>query len=403
MQKVAAQLPLVDYQNQVVEYSLTLKKAENTIYGALSDVSKSKTLRLPTLSLSGSYSYNMRKIEGQKQWNFGVQPQLTQTIYGGGGVSAEIDSYKLKHEVAICDINFTYLEVIYAANYAYWNLVATRRYKNAMREYVETIKSLKSVIDRRFNEGYISKSDVLMMATRLSEAEYSMVAAEQSYAVALHNFNTLRGVASGEIAEPIRADTVSFAYPKRVPLSRILEQRPDYIATQLTSEIYKTSIRSTKATYNPSLKAGVGVDWYPYTPNYTGKTRVDGSAFLQLSATLFHFGERQKALSSARASYANSQLDEAILYDAIEKEEANGWITIIDTHAQLLSISKSLDIASENLEISTYSYGEGQTTILEVMQAQLSWIQIYTNAINAEFNYLVAVSSYNKIVAEMEP
>ena len=49
--------------------------------------------------------------------------------------------------------------------------------------------------DRRppVSEGYIAKGDVLMIDARLSEAEYSLVNAEQSYEVALHNFNILRG------------------------------------------------------------------------------------------------------------------------------------------------------------------------------------------------------------------
>ena len=57
----------------------------------------------------------------------------------------------------------------------------------------------------------------------------------------------------------------------------------------------------------------------------------------------------------------------------------------------------NLSIAGENLSISTYSYNEGQATVLDVLQAQISWIQIYTNAITARFNYAVAVSEYQLV------
>ncbi len=395
-----AQLSIDEYRSEVLDYSLELKKSENTASKSYDEVVKYKTLRLPTLSVSGSFDYNMRQISGQKEWSFYLQPQLTQTLYGGGAIGAEIDSYKLKHDIALCDMSFTRLEVIYAAEYAYWNLVATHRYRNAMLEYVKIIKSLKEVIDRRFSEGYISKGDVLMMATRLSEAEYSLVSAEQSYTVALHNFNILRGELAERVVELIRIDASAVLIPRRVSLSEILERRPDYAAIELNEMVSEVAIRSTKATYNPTLKASIGMNWSPYTPNFNGKTRVDGSAFLQLSATIFHFGERRKSINVARATLLESEINEAILHDSIEAEETNGWTTVVDTHAQLHSATKSLDIAGENLEISTYSYSEGQATILDVMQAQISWIQIYTNAINAEFNYLVAVSSYSKIVAE---
>ena len=59
----------------------------------------------------------------------------------------------------------------------------------------------------------------------------------------------------------------------------------------------------------------------------------------------------------------------------------------------------NLAIAQENLAISTYSYNEGQATVLDVLQAQISWLQIYTNAITARFNYAVAVSAYHFITS----
>ena len=71
-----------------------------------------------------------------------------------------------------------------------------------------------------------------------------------------------------------------------------------------------------------------------------------------------------------------------------------------NSRAQVEAMEQSLRIAGENLDISTYSYGEGLATILDVLQAQLSWIQLYTNAIKAHYNYAVAVSDYRRITAQ---
>ncbi len=398
--KLSAQLTLDEYRDQVMGYSLDLKKAQNSITSSIEELGKYRTLRLPTLSMSGSFDYSMRQINGQKQWGFMVQPQLTQTLYGGGSVGATIETYQLKSEITICDLEYTYLEVLYAADYAYWSLLSMRRYRDAMQEYVKIIESLKAVVDRRFDEGYISKSDVLMIATRLSEARYSYVAAEQSYIVALHNFNILRGQDAEVMANLERVVVAEVMLPQRVSLGDILERRPDFAAIELSKSVSDVALRSTRATFNPTLSAGVSATWMPYTPNISGKTRVDGLAFLSRSATLFHFGERRRAVAVARASIVESEINEAILHDSIEKEEANGWTVVVDTNAQVHTATESLSIAGESLNISTYSYSEGQTTILDVMQAQIGWIQTYTNAIDAEFNYMVAISSYAKISAE---
>ncbi len=399
--ELCAQISLEEYRSQVINYSLDLKKSENTSLSSRDELEKVKTLRLPTLSVSGSFDYNMRKNSGQEVWNFSVAPQLSQTLYGGGGVRAEIDSYDLKYDIALCDLDFTYLEVVYAADYAYWNLASKSRYRGAMREYTEIIKSLKVVVDKRFDEGYISKGDVLMIATRLSEAEYSLVSAELSYTVAVHNFNILRGIYADEPVDVARLDAEGVLPPRRVMLTDVLERRPDYLAARLSRDVYEVAVRSVRATYNPSLSVGVRANWSPYTPNFNGTTKVDGVAFVQMSATIFRFGERRKALSVAKAACVGGEISELILHDSIEYHQTNGWASVVDTRAQVRSATEALTIASENLEISTYSYNEGQVTILDVMQAQISWIQTYTNAINAEFNYLVAISLYNKISANV--
>jgi outer membrane protein TolC len=85
--------------------------------------------------------------------------------------------------------------------------------------------------------------------------------------------------------------------------------------------------------------------------------------------------------------------------DRIRLDESNGWTNLVATQRRCEAIRHNLDLATENLDISTYAYGEGMATILDVMQAQLSWLQIYTNAIAAQYDYAVAVAAYRYIVA----
>ncbi|MFI3319853.1 MAG: TolC family protein [Rikenellaceae bacterium] len=397
-----AQISLGDYRAAVLDYSLDLKVSKNDVDKAEESVAFTRLLRLPTLSASGSYSHLLNNDSGSKDWRFYLQPQIIQTLYSGGAVSAAIEQSEISRGIAICSEEYTYLEVLYAADYAYWSVVATKRYHDAMREYVKIITTLKSVVDRRFSEGYIAKGDVLMIASRLSEAEYELVSSEQSYDVAKHNFNILRGVDFREqfATLAIKPDTLTRLL--RVGISEIIERRPDFSAAELGIDYYVESKRSTNASYMPQLKLSVNATWQTLTPNISSSTHVDGAAVVDLSMPIFHFNARKKALAVAQRDIDKSVLEREMLVDNIQKEESNGWTTLQDSHAQLLNSQRSLDIASENLKISTYSYEEGVATILDVMQAQISWIQIYNNAINSEYNYLIARSLYRKITAAIE-
>ena len=86
------------------------------------------------------------------------------------------------------------------------------------------------------------------------------------------------------------------------------------------------------------------------------------------------------------------------LRDDISLDESDGWTNLQLTRTRVDATRRNLELARENLDISTYSYHEGMATILDVLQAQISWLQIFENAIAALYDYAMAISSYNYIV-----
>ncbi|MDE6445906.1 MAG: TolC family protein [Alistipes sp.] len=396
---LAAQTSLADYRQAVIDYSRQLKAAAARTEAAGERLGQARTGYLPRLSMDGTFSATVRRYNGAERWTFSVLPQLVQVVYGGGAVRAAVAQAEAGYDIALCDEEFSRLEVGYAADYAYWSLSALELYAAAMRQYVRLIASLKEVVDRRFDEGYIAKGDVLMIDARLSEARYQLVTAEQGAEVALHNFNILRGA---EASVPVRlAESVrdSMLMPRHADPAAALERRPDYAAAQLRTVQAEAEVRGARAPFNPQVSIGIGGSWQPRTPNRDGSTLVDGSAFVKLSVPIFHGGERRRAVGAAQALRRESEWNAAQLRDDILREEMNGWTAIVQSRAQVDASERSLRIAGENLELSTYSYGEGLVTILDVLQAQLSWIQLYTNDITARYNHALAISDYRRITA----
>ena len=221
---VLGQTSLADYRAAVADYSWQLKIAASKSDAAAETAGQARTGYLPRLAMDGSFTATVRHFDGVERWTFSLLPQLVQTVYGGGAVRAAARQAELGYGIALCDEEFSRLDVRYAADYAYWNLSAVELYAASMRQYVAIIRSLKEVVGRRFSEGYIAKGDVLMIDARLSEAEYSLVSAEQSYEVALHNFNILRGTDAAlgvQLAQGIRD---SLPMPGRVVAAEALER-----------------------------------------------------------------------------------------------------------------------------------------------------------------------------------
>lgn len=399
--RVAAQSNLSDYRQDVLAHSWQLRAAQARTQEATEQQLLARTDFLPRLSLAGDFSYALREKSGVKPWSFSLQPEIIATLYNGGAVRAAYKEASLNYSIRREEEFVSELSIRYAADYAYWNLSAMNAFLKAMQEYVEIIRSLKRVIDERFNEGYIAKGDLLMIEARLSTAEYELLVAEQNFEEALHNFNILRGTPSDQEVQLSESILDQRPIPQRIGLEESLEARPDFQATRLRSELARNTIRRTQAGYNPQLSIGIRGAWRPESPNLNGETLLDGALFARLSVPIFQWGARRHATGAARATALEAEWVEADLREEILREERNGWSAVVESRARVDTMGESLRIAGENLDLGTYSYSEGVTTILDVLQAQLNWIQIYTNAITAHFNYAIACSAYQRITGQI--
>lgn len=388
------------YRDSVYLNSMDISNASVEVERAAAQVHIAKTDFLPSLTASGSFTTDFRRSGDADLWGFTLQPRIEQILYAGGGVRASFRRAQLQSDVATENQRMTQLDVRNAAERAYYSLSAMQLYRAATREYVAIIRSLYGVVEERFSEGYVAKGDLLQVETRLSEAEFALLEMENDYEVALHRFNALRGDTGGGDVVLSNSILDSVAMPARVTVEQMLLQRPDMRAAALTTLAAEYGVKATRSQYNPRLTAGVSGSWQTYSPNASAKTYVDGALVVGLSVPLFHWGERRSAVAVARSDVRRAENGmEQLRRDAAE-QEADGWSAMTSSYSQIQSSLHNLAIAAENLSISTYSYQEGQATVLDVLQAQISWLQLYTNAITARFNYAVAVSDYHRITAQ---
>ena len=388
------------YRDSVYLNSMDISNATVEVERAAAQVHIAKTDFLPSLTASGSFTTDFRRSGDADLWGFTLQPRIEQILYAGGGVRASFRRAELQSDVATENQRMTQLDVRNAAERAYYSLSAMQLYRAATREYVAIIRSLYGVVEERFSEGYVAKGDLLQVETRLSEAEFALLEMENDYEVALHRFNALRGETGGGDVVLSNSILDSVAMPARVTVEQMLQQRPDMRAAALGTLAAEYGVKVTRAQYNPRLTAGVSGSWQTYSPNASAKTYVDGALVVGLSVPLFHWGERRSAVAVARSDVRRAENGvEQLRRDAAE-QEADGWSAMTSSYSQIQSSLHNLASAAENLSISTYSSQEGKATVLDVLQAQISWLQLYTNAITARFNYAVAVSDYHRITAQ---
>lgn len=406
MQSYAGEpLSLSQFREMVVGYSNQIKISKQNTLASQSKFKATRTGYYPSLSVSADANYFLGSpmkinIPGFSllDYSYSASATIQQNVYTGNAVRSQAEADKIEIDIAKMAESLTLENVLYGAEVTYWALAASKQQKAITDHYVEIVKNLFDIVSERFKDGYVSKTDLLMVETRLNEANLQSIAAEKLFQTALQNLNNMVG--QYHTIDYAIVDTIGS--PNSVPILADLEyalaKRPDYMISLRKLDLSNQMVKVTRSKFNPQLVVGVQGIWGTSNPNFSGDNNQYGVAFASFRAPVFSWGQRRHSVKAAKAGAQAQQYDVIDTRDAISKELQNAQTSILQSFKQASLANSNMLIAQENLELNTYSYNEGRLPILDVLSAQLSWIQSFTSAVNSNYQYKVAYADYRKAI-----
>ena len=397
----AQTLSVEQYRQKVLEYNQDIQKSQQAVNGALYSLKGIKTGFFPKLDITGNYSYQLEKVEflpgtDLKHDNYGVEAGLVQNVYSGSAVRKQYDVAKLQHAIAQLSVEHTVDNMIYAADVSYWSVAANRNLYELSEQFVQIVRELYEIVNKRFEEGAISKTDVLMVQNRLKEAELQLNTNSTNYKTALQSLNIMMGVEPD--AAVVLTDSIQKVLwvPKQEGLNKALERRADYQSAIMGIEMAKLQTDMARSKYLPQLAVGIKEKYGTTLLNVDGKAQWATTAYAQINIPVFHWGEMRQNVRLSRTQEWTKELERSQLKDQVSKELNNAWVNVIEISKKLEIVYSSLDIATDNLTLNTFSYNEGKLPIIDVLSAQVSWLQAYTNVVSVNYQYKVALAEYAK-------
>ena len=397
----AQTLSVEQYRQKVLEYNQDIQKSQQAVNGALYSLKGIRTGFFPKLDITGNYSYQLEKVEflpgtDLKHDNYGVEAGLVQNVYSGSAVRKQYDVAKLQHAIAQLSVEHTVDNMIYAADVSYWSVAANRNLYELSEQFVQIVRELYEIVNKRFEEGAISKTDVLMVQNRLKEAELQLNTNSTNYKTALQSLNIMMGVEPD--AAVVLTDSIQKVLwvPKQEGLNKALERRADYQSAIMGIEMAKLQTDMARSKYFPQLAVGIKEKYGTTLLNVDGKAQWATTAYAQINIPVFHWGEMRQNVRLSRTQEWTKELERSQLKDQVSKELNNAWVNVIEISKKLEIVYSSLDIAKDNLTLNTFSYNEGKLPIIDVLSAQVSWLQAYTNVVSVNYQYKVALAEYAK-------
>ena len=270
----------------------------------------------------------------------------------------------------------------------------------AADKYQSIVKQQYDIIQDRFNDGMISRTDLLMISTRLKEAELQYIKARQNYTLALQKLNILMGEKPNNPVDSLYTIDTASAPVQILSLENVLQRRADYESTEVNIMKSQAQRKAALSQFNPQLNMYFSGGWATATPNLGYDVSFNPIVGINLNIPIFRWGARFKTNRQQKAYIGIQTLQQSYVTDNINEELSAALTKLTETEYQVKTAKETMSLANENLDLVSFSYNEGKANMVDVLSAQLSWTQAHTNLINAYLSEKMAVAEYRKVISE---
>ena len=376
------------YRDKVEAYSQILKQQKLKTMASTEARKIAHTGFLPKIDINADGTLNMSDLNA---WNEPVGEYrnhtyqgvfiVSQPLYTGGALNAQHKIAKADERLNQLNEELTIDQIHYQSDAVYWNASASQAMLQAADKYQSIVKQQYDIIQDRFNDGMISRTDLLMISTRLKEAELQYIKARQNYTLALQKLNILMGEEPNNPVDSLYTIDTASAPVQILSLENVLQRRADYESTEVNIMKSQAQRKAALSQFNPQLNMYFSGGWATATPN-------------------LGWGARFKTNRQQKAYIGIQKLQQSYVTDNINEELSAALTKLTETEYQVKTAKETMSLANENLDLVSFSYNEGKANMVDVLSAQLSWTQAHTNLINAYLSEKMAVAEYRKVISE---
>ena len=395
------------YRDKVEAYSQVLKQQRLKTMASTEARKIVNTGFLPQIDITAEGTANLNHLD---KWNspkgeyrpytYQALATLAQPLYTGGSLIAQKRMAQADEELSQLTTELTLDQIHYQSDAVYWNASAAYASLEAAATFQDIIKKQHDIIQDRFNDGAISRTDLLMISTRQKEAELQYIKARQNYTLALQQLNILMGVKPDAAVDSLCEIGMHCPPVDLLSLDEVLSRRADYAGTHVSIARSEAQRKAALSQYNPQLSMFLATGWdtgIAYMGQDVPHTPIAG---INLNIPIFRWGARFKTNRQQKAYIGIQKLQQSYVADTILEELSAATTKLTETEQQVKTARENMALAEENLDLVTFSYNEGKASMVDVLSAQLSWTQAQTNLINAHLAAKMAVAEYRKAISE---
>ena len=397
---------------KVIQGNNTLKISAQEVLAAQGDYNQTNAVLLPNISIShtGIATTNPLMAFGSKL----NQKILTQADFNPALLNNpdQIEDYATRIVVQQPLLNF---DGFYQRKAAKAKLSATELQSERKQDYIQlsvdkaymqlqlaykTVEVLKKakkaalenkrLANNSFKQGYLQKSDVLVVEVRVSEIDNQLQYAKSNIKNASNQLSVLMNDESYQILQP--SDSLVII-TNDINFESLPENRKDILAISSASEAYEQAYKADKMSFLPRLNA---FGTYELHDNEVFQGDADGYLFgAELKWDIFEGSKRFGKAKKSKAEYEKSKL-ELHQYKAESQVELNRAKRMLqDAKNNLELTALALQQSMESLRIRTNRFEQGLEKTTELLMAETQYAQ-------KQLEYFATIFQHNYALAYVQ-
>ena len=395
--------------------ALDLQSAQQTLKGSYSNI-------LPSLMFSGSSSESsFPSQEGgfnqaTGEITFGDISNLTSTstgislsqnIYDGGIWWNTIAQSKNSYKIAEQFDRQVKINIIRGVHQTYFNYLKTIQLLDVAQSNLKSSQQQLALTKKRFELGSARKTDLLKAEVRFGQARVDVVNNNSALENAYLNLKNAMGIIGSG-----KDFTVNDVADELVPV-------PDFetgfeTIQKLNPSVLAKQRQITNAEFNEKITKGTRMPNISASANYSG----NAENFETLSGEWDENWRRNISLSISIPIYTGNTLSTRIQQARlnVQKQESeyltqlqdlsvqlHGILDRLNNYQEVIPINETvLSSAEEDLKLAQKRYSLGSTTILEVLDAQVSVVSARSSLIRMKYDAFIEQANLKSLLGTLD-
>ncbi len=308
---------------------------------------------------------------------------------GARRAAAAAAAVRFRAEIASRGLVVTVIQSYFGAAAAQSKLEAAQRAADEGDRFLKLTQDLEQ-------GGEVAHSDVIKAELQandrrrqLQEAKLALLNARLDLSILIfQDFND-----SFELVEDLHANVPLPTLPEFQ--TRAAADNPDIRAALEAAKAAGQNVFAARAAYMPSLSFDYfyGIDATRFATRTDGISNLGSSAVATLNIPIWNWGSTQSKVKQAELQKNQAQRELSLAQRKMLAEIQSLYAEAQTASQELISLERSAELSAESLRLTTLRYKNGESTVLEVVDAQTAAMQSDTLYQDGAVRYRVALAN----------